>query len=143
MALRYKKQSRKEKLVIMACILGVTLMVIVGALALAAFLGTGYIVDKSLEDPDVVLHVFVIGNDVAVTVYEGRRVDELTMLSLEIEGVDLPASVSCVQVPSAGIGEVSFRNACSGVTGTRNVAIRGIFADGGTRLLKMNKIKFT
>lgn len=127
----------------MAGMLGVFSMVIVGVFALAALLGTGYVVDKSLEDPDVLLHVFVVGNDVIVTIYEGRRVNELVMLSLEIEGVTLPASVSCVPISNAGNGEICFRNACSGVTGTRDIAVRGVFADGGTRLLKMNKMKFT
>jgi len=128
---------------IMAGVLGIISLVIIGAFALAALLGTGYVIDKSLEDPDVLLHVFVVGNDVVVTIYEGRRVNELVMLSLEIEGVALPVSVSCVPVSTAGTGEVFFRNACAGVTGTRDIAVRGIFSDGGTRLLKMNTMKFT
>ncbi|MDD3047364.1 MAG: hypothetical protein PHV96_04250, partial [Methanocorpusculum sp.] len=136
MALRYKKQTQKEKRMVMAGVLGIASLFIVGVFALAALVGTGYVVDKSLEDPDVLLHVFVVGNDVIVTIYEGRRVNDLVMLSLEIEGVVLPASVACIPISTAGTGEVRFSNACSGVTGTRDIAVRGVFADGATRLLK-------
>ncbi len=127
----------------MASVLAIVSIIIVAACACAALLGTGYVIDKSLEDPDVLLHVFVVGNDVIVTIYEGRRVDELTMVSLEIEGVSLPQSVCLQPAPESGTGEVSFTEACSGVTGVRDIAVRGIFSDGRTQLLKLTTIKFT
>jgi len=106
MALKYKKQSQKEKRLVMVFILGLVSLVIVGAAAAAVVFGSGYVLDKSLEDPDVVLHVFVVGNDVIVTIYEGPRVDELEMLSLEIEGISLSTSVSIKPAPNSGTGEV-------------------------------------
>lgn len=143
MALRYKKQSQKEKRMIMVVILAIISLIIIGACAGAALLGTGYVIDKSLEDPDVLVHVFVVGNDVVVTIYEGRKVDELVMVSLEIEGVSLPTSASLKPAPTSGTGEVYFTGVGEGVTGLRDVAIRGVFADGRTRLLKLNTMKFT
>ncbi|MDO9523591.1 MAG: hypothetical protein Q7J08_07780 [Methanocorpusculum sp.] len=143
MALRYKKQSQKEKRLIMIVILGIVSLIIVGACAAAVLLGTGYVIDKSLEDPDVLLHVFVVGNDVIVTIYEGRRIDELVMLSLEIEGVSLPTSASLKPAPNSSTGEVYFTGVGEGVTGVRDIAVRGIFSDGKTQLLKMNTMKFT
>ena len=143
MALKYRKQSQKEKRLVMAVILGLVSIIIVGAFAAAALLGTGYVIDKSLEDPDVLLHVFVVGDDMIVTIYEGRRVDELVMVSLEIEGVSLPTSISLKPAPNSGTGEVHFTGACEGVTGVREIAVRGIFSDGRSQLLKMNTMKFT
>ena len=143
MALKYKKQSQKEKRLIMIVMLGVVSLIIVGACACVVLLGSGYVLDKSLEDPDVLLHVFVVGNDAIVTIYEGRRVDELVMLSLEIEGVSLPTSISLKPVPNSGTGQVYFTGACEGVTGIRDIAVRGIFSDGRSQLLKMNTMKFT
>ena len=127
----------------MASVLAIVSIIIVAACACAALLGTGYVIDKSLEDPDVLLHVFVVGDDVIVTIYEGRRVDELTMVSLEIEGVSLPKSVSMQPAPDCGTGEVHFTEACAGVTGVRDIAVRGVFSDGRTQLLKLTTIKFT
>lgn len=143
MALRYKQQSQKEKRLIMVSILAVISFMIVCVFSCAALLGTGYVIDRSLEDPDVLLHVFVVGNDVIVTIYEGRRVAELTMVSLEIEGVSLPKSVCLKPTPDAGTGDVYFTDACAGITGVRDIAIRGIFSDGRTQLLKLTTIKFT
>ena len=143
MALKYRKQSQKEKRLVMAVILGLVSIIIVGAFAAAALLGTGYVIDKSLEDPDVLLHVFVVGDDMIVTIYEGRRVDELVMVSLEIEGVSLPTSIALKPAPNSGTGEVHFTGACEGVTGVREIAVRGIFSDGRSQLLKMNTMKFT
>jgi len=143
MALKYKKQSQKEKRLVMVFILGFVSIIIVGACAAAVLLGSGYVLDKSLEDPDVLLHVFVVGNDVIVTIYEGRRVDELIMISLEIEGISLPTSVSLKPAPNSGTGQVCFTGACDGVTGLKDIAIRGIFSDGTSQLLKMNTMKFT
>ncbi|ABN06875.1 hypothetical protein Mlab_0703 [Methanocorpusculum labreanum Z] len=143
MALKYKKQSQKEKRLVMASVLAIVSIIIVAACASVALLGTGYVIDKSLEDPDVLLHVFVVGNDVIVTIYEGRRVDELTMVSLEIEGVSLPQSVSLKPAPNSGTGEIYFTEACAGVTGVRDIAVRGVFSDGKTQLLKLTTIKFT
>ncbi len=53
----------------MASVLAIVSIIIVAACACAALLGTGYVIDKSLEDQDVLLHVFVVGNDVIVTIY--------------------------------------------------------------------------
>lgn len=127
----------------MASVLAIISIIIISACACVALLGTGYVIDKSLEDPDVLLHVFVVGNDVIVTIYEGRRVDELTMVSLEIEGVSLPKSVCMQPAPDCGTGEVYFTEACAGVTGVRDIAVRGVFSDGRTQLLKLTTIKFT
>ncbi len=143
MALKYKNQSQKEKRLIMIVSLGAVSLIIVGACAAIVFFGSGYVLDKSLEDPDVLLHVFVVGSDVIVTIYEGRRVAELTMISLEIEGVSLPQSVCLQTAPKSGTGEVCFTEACAGVTGVRDIAVRGVFSDGRTQLLKLTTIKFT
>jgi hypothetical protein len=105
--------------------------------------GIGYIMDKSLADPDVLVNVAVRGDDVIVTIYDGRRIDELFMVSVQIEGVDLPNSVSTRHTPAAGKGEVVFKGACAGVTGERDVAVRGIFSDGKTEMLKLSKVKFS
>ncbi len=100
-------------------------------------------IQKSLEDPDVVMHVTVSGGDVVVTIYEGRKVNELSMLVLDIEGVSLPTSMSMMPAPENGVGIVYFSNICNGITGVRKVGVRGIFTDGSSTLLKLNTIKFT
>lgn len=123
--------------------LAIISILIVCAGAAVALIGTGYVIDKSLEDPDVMLNVFVVGNDVVVTIYEGRRVNEMIQLSIEIEGVQLPSSLSVKPAPTTGTGDVRFIGACAGITGMRGIAVRGIFSDGRSQILKMNTIKFT
>lgn len=144
MSIKYRrKQSQREKRLVMTMFLGVVILIILCVSLFAAFFGTGYIIDKSLEDPDVLLHVAVVGDDIVVTIYEGRRVDELLTLSVEIEGVTLPQSISSKPAPNNGTGEVTFMGACAGITGTRDVAVRGVFSNGRSLLLKLYTVKFT
>ncbi len=100
-------------------------------------------IQKSLGDQDVVMHVTVSGGDVVVTIYEGRKVNELSMLVLDIEGVSLPTSMSMMPSPDNGVGIVYFSNICNGITGVRKVGVRGIFTNDSSTLLKLNTIKFT
>ena len=91
----------------------------------------------------MVMHVAVSGGDVIITIYEGRKVEDLRMICLEIEGVSLPSEHSIHPAPLNGAGVVVFSGVCDGVTGTRTVGIRGVFADGNTMILKRLTIKFT
>lgn len=127
----------------MGIILSIISILIVCGAAGIALLGTGYVVDKSLEDPDVLLNVFVVGNDLVVTIYEGRRVNEIVQLSIEIEGAPLSSAMSVKPAPKSGTGDVRFVGVCDGITGMRGIAIHGIFSDGRNQILKMNTIKFT
>ncbi|WP_319379281.1 hypothetical protein [uncultured Methanocorpusculum sp.] len=73
-----------------------------------------------------------------MTIYEGRRVNELVQLSLEIEGYTPVVK----DVPN-GATEVVYIGVVSQVTGTRNVGVRGIFIDGSVKLLKVIELRFT
>jgi hypothetical protein len=144
MSIKYRrKQSQREKRLLMTMFLGLAIMVILCVSLFAAFFGTEYVIDKSLEDPDVLLNVAVVGDDIIVTIYEGRRVDELLTLSVEIEGVTLPHSIASKPAPDNGSGAVLFAGACAGITGTRDVAVRGTFSNGRSLLLKLYTVKFT
>lgn len=143
MAYIYKKRDPKKKrqAVILFFVLIMAGVIIVSVSA--GFFGSDYVVRKSLEDPDVVMHVAVSGGDVIITIYEGRKVEDLRMICLEIEGVSLPSEHSIHPAPLNGAGVVVFSGVCDGVTGTRTVGIRGVFADGSTMILKRLTIKFT
>jgi hypothetical protein len=143
MAYRYKKDNPKSKRKLVIAFFIIIVFIALFVAVIAGFFGSNYVVQKSLEDPDVVLHVAVSGGDLIVTVYEGRRVDELRMLVLEIQGVSLPSSMTMMPAPLTGTGAVYFSNTCMGVTGVRKVGVRGIFADGSSTLLKVSTIKFT
>jgi hypothetical protein len=143
MAHTYKRDNPKGKRTLAIVSFFIILLIVLGFAAIIGFFGSDYVVQKSLEDPDVVLHMTVSGGDVIVTIYEGRRVNELNMLVLEIESVSLPSSMSMMPAPEYGTGIVTFSNICNGITGVRKVGIRGIFTDGSSSLLKLNTIKFT
>ena len=103
MAYRYKRDNpRSKRNVVIAFFVSIVFIALIVAVV-AGFFGSNYVVQKSLEDPDVVLHVAVSGGDIIVTVYDGRRVDELRMLALEIEGVSLPTSMSMMSPSSMGM----------------------------------------
>ena len=143
MALIYKKDDRKGTRRLAITFFFIIALIVLVTAVILGFFGSDYVLQKSLEDPDVVMHVTVSGGDVIVTIYEGRRVDELIMLVLDIEGVSLPTSISMMPAPENGAGIVCFSNICNGITGVKKVGVRGIFTDGSSTLLKLNTIKFT
>lgn len=143
MAYTYKRDNPKGKRRLAIAFFFIIVLAVFFVAVIAGFFGSDFVVQKSLEDPDVVIHVTVSGGDVIVTIYEGRRVTELSMLVLEIEGISLPTSMSMMPAPVKGVGIVTFSDTCSGITGVRKVGVRGIFTDGGSTLLKLNTIKFT
>lgn len=114
-----------------------TLAILIAALSGLLF-GASYILDQSLDDPDVLVHPAISGNDIIVTIYEGRRVTELVQISLEIEGY-----APVVQNVPDGATEIVYIGIASQVTGTRTVGVRGIFTDGSMKLLKIIELKFT
>ena len=138
MVIRYKKRSPKERRFLMAVFLVITIIVILITSLTGLLFGATYILDQSLEDPDVLVHAAIAGNDVVVTIYEGGRVDEMTQLSLEIEGY----SPVIKNVPY-GEREIVFSGVAVQITGTRNVGVRGTFLDGTVKLLKILVLKFT
>jgi len=143
MALIYKKDDRKgtRRLAIGFFII-IVIIVLFVAVTLGV-IGTGHMMHRMLDDPDVVMHVEISGGDVIVTIYEGRRIDDLSMLILEIEGVSIPSSMSTMPAPENGEGIVRFSNICTQITGSREVGVRGVYTDGSSSLLKMSTIKFT
>ncbi len=122
MAHTYKRDNPKGACRLAIVSFFIILLIALGFAVIVEFFGSDYVVQKSLEDPDVVLHVTVSGGDVIVTIYEGRRVNELQMLVLEIEGVPLPSLMSMMPAPEYGTGIVYFSN---------------------SSLLKLNTIQFT
>ncbi len=64
----------------------ITVMLILAGSLAGLLFGMTYIFDQSLDNPDVLMHAAISGNDIIVTIYEGGRVNEMTQLSLEIEG---------------------------------------------------------
>ena len=143
MALTYKKNNPKGTRRLAIGFFIIFLLIVLVFAIILGFIGTDHMMHRMLNDPDVVLHVTVSGGDVIVTIYEGRRVNDLSMLILEIEGVPIPSSMSMMPAPENGEGMVCFSNICTGITGVRKVGIRGVFTDGSSSLLKMSTIKFT
>jgi len=143
MAHIYKRDNPKGKRKMVIAFFFLIVLIALFAAVILGFFGSDYMIQKSLDDPDVVLHMEVSGGDVIVTIYEGRRVAELYMLVLEIEGVSLPTSMSMMPAPEHGMGVIYFSNICNGITGVRKVGVRGIFTDGSSSLLKLSTIKFT
>lgn len=122
----------------MAIFLIITVMLILAGSLAGLLFGASYIVDQSLDDPDVLVHAAISGNDIVVTIYEGRRIDELVQISLEIEGYS-----PVVQDVPNGAKEIVYSGVAVQITGTRNVGLRGIFNDGSVVLLKVLVLKFT
>ncbi|MEA5037362.1 hypothetical protein SDC9_23539 [bioreactor metagenome] len=138
MVIRYKKKTQSQKRFIMVVSLTATVIIIlIGALSGLLF-GASYIVDQSLSDPDVLVNPSLSGNDIVVTIYEGRRLHELTQLSVEIEGYS-----PVVRDVQKGAHEVVFTGIAVQITETRTVGVRGIFIDGTVKLLKVVELKFT
>ena len=139
MVIRYKKKtSQREKRFVMVIILAVIIVLIMVALGAVAMFGTVYYVDASLDDPAVLLHVSLSGDDIIIGIYGGREADNLVQLEIEVEGY---AHVF-VDVPP-GAKEVVISHAAYGVTGTRTVGVHGIFRDGKNVMLIVSSIKFT
>ncbi len=143
MAHIYKRDNPKGKRKMVIGFFFIIVLIVLFFAVIIGFFGSDYMIQKSLDDPDVVLHMEVSGGDVIVTIYEGRRVAELYLLVLEIEGVSLPTSMSMMPAPEHGMGVIYFSNICNGITGVRKVGVRGIFTDGSSSLLKLSTIKFT
>ena len=122
----------------MAISLVITVIIILVASLGGLLFGASYILDQSLSDPDVLVHPAISGNDIIVTIYEGRRVTELVQISLEIEGY-----APVVQDVPSGATQIVYAGVASQITGTRNVGVRGIFTDGSVKLLKVIELKFT
>lgn len=122
----------------MAIFLIIAVMLILAGSLAGLLFGASYIVDQSLDDPDVLVHAAISGNDIVVTIYEGRRIDELVQISLEIEGYS-----PVVQDVPNGAKEIVYSGVAVQITGTRNVGLRGIFNDGSVDLLKVLVLKFT
>ncbi len=133
MVIRYKKRSPKERRFLIITIIVILITSLTGLL-----FGATYILDQSLDNPDVLMHAAISGNDIVVTIYEGGRVNEMTQLSLEIEGYS-----PVVQDVPKGEREIVFPGVAIQITGTRNVGLRGIFTDGTVILLKVIVLKFT
>ena len=143
MARVYKRENPKKKRRFVIAFFVFIMFAVFGVAVFAGFLGSNFMFHKSLEDPDVVLNIMISGGDIVVTTHGGRRIIELFTLVLEIEGVPLSDTVSRMPAPSEGKGEVRYSGVCNGVTGVRKVAVRGIFADGSSSLLKVYSISFT
>ncbi len=122
----------------MAVFLIITIMLILAGSLAGLLFGATYILDQSLDDPDVLMQAAISGNDIVVTIYEGTRVDEMVQLSLEIEGY----SPVIMDVPK-GEGEIVYSGVAVQITGTRKVGLRGIFTDGSVILPKILVLKFT
>ena len=122
----------------MAIFLIIAVMLILAGSLAGLLFGASYIVDQSLDDPDVLVHAAISGNDIVVTIYEGRRIDELVQISLEIEGYS-----PVVQDVPNGAKEIVYSGVAVQITGTRHVGLRGIFNDGSVDLLKVLVLKFT
>ncbi|HJJ51239.1 MAG TPA: hypothetical protein O0X01_06940 [Methanocorpusculum sp.] len=136
--MRYQKKSPKKIKLIMVIFLIVIVMLIIGASLFGLLLGATYIFDQSLSDPDVLLNPVISGNDIIVTIYEGKRVDEMVKISVQIEGYS-----PVVRDVRKGETEVEFRGIAQYITGTKSVGVRGIFSDGSVALLKVSSLKFT
>ncbi|HKM41487.1 MAG TPA: hypothetical protein VJY43_02855 [Methanocorpusculum sp.] len=139
MAIRYKKTNQRQKRFVMAMFLSMAVIIILIGSFFAALFGTSYMIDTTLDDPDVLLHVSIVGDDVIVDIYGGRRVDELAQLSMHIDGFE---SKLVIDVPQKA-ENVVYHQAASGVTGSRGVEVRGIFRDGTTKVLVLSTLKFT
>ncbi len=116
----------------------ITIIVILITSLTGLLFGATYILDQSLDNPDVLMHAAISGNDIVVTIYEGGGVNEMTQLSLEIEGYS-----PVVQDVPKGEREIVFPGVAIQITGTRNLGLRGIFTDGTVILLKVIVLKFT
>jgi len=139
MVIRYKKTTQRQKHLIMAIVLSTAVIIIlVGGVFTSLFLSS-YVIEKSLEDPDVLLHLNIVGDDIVVEIYGGRRVNELVLLSMHIEGQE---SHVVIDVPH-GARDVVYYQAASGLTGSRMVEMRGIFSNGEDKLLSLITLKFT
>jgi hypothetical protein len=138
MVIRYKKKSPKQRRTVMAISLVITVILILVASLGGLLFGASIIFDQSLNDPDVLVHPAISGNDMIITIYEGGRVTELAQISLEIEGY-----APVVQNVPGGATEIVYVGIASQVTGTRAVGVRGIFTDGSMKILKIIDFKFT
>lgn len=116
----------------------ITVILILVASLGGLLFGASIIFDQSLNDPDVLVHPAISGNDMIITIYEGGRVTELAQISLEIEGY-----APVVQNVPGGATEIVYVGIASQVTGTRAVGVRGIFTDGSMKILKIIDFKFT
>lgn len=138
MVIRYKKKTPGQiRFIMVVFLIAAVIMILVGALSGLLF-GASYIVDQSLSDPDVLVNPSLAGNDIVVTIYEGRRISELEQISVEIEGY-----APVVMNVQKGASEVVFTGIAVQITETRTVGVRGIFTDGTVKLLKIVELKFT
>ena len=114
MVIRYKKKTPGQiRFIMVVFLIAAVIMILVGALSGLLF-GANYIVDQSLSDPDVLVNPSLAGNDIVVTIYEGRRISELEQISVEIEGY-----APVVMNVQKGASEVVFTGIAVQITETR------------------------
>ena len=122
----------------MAGFLIMTIVLILAGSLFGLLFGANYIFDQSLKDPVVLLNPVISGNDIIVTIYEGKRVDEMVKISVQIEGYS-----PVVRDVLKGEKEIKFIGIAMYITGTKSVGVHGMFSDGSSALLKIASLKFT
>ncbi len=108
-------------------------ILIVFAAASSGWFSSLVVMKNPLHTKDVQTVVSVYGDDVVVYVSGGRDIIELQEIIISINGVQFTEEQARQPVHS---GTCVFQGAVKDVSGTRDISVKGVFADGTITTLK-------
>lgn len=125
----------------MAGIILIALLILILIAATSAGIFTSNLVMQNpLLTKDVETVVSVSGDDVVVLISGGKDAADLTHIIICIKGVQLTEDQAMQHVYS---NTCIFPGVGSGISGSRDMSIKGVFSDGFTTTLKCSTIECT
>ncbi len=125
--------KRGKKMTSAVIILIALLILIVFAAASTGWFSSLFVMQNPFHGKDVETVVSVYGDDVVIHVSGGRDVVELREIIISIDGVQLTEEQARQQISN---GTCVFPGAVEGISGTRDISVKGVFSDGATSTLK-------
>lgn len=133
-----RKQSKAGLIVVIAV---VALIVLCGGVAGVVF--STKTVDNVVGESNIFLSVSVTGNDLVVQIYDQGNCRDLQHIILAIDGYTMPAGIATKSLTSNFPQTVVYSGMAGGITGDRQVSIKGIFMDSSTSTVWIGTVRFT
>ncbi len=139
MTRKHESRIKRGKTMTSAGIILIALIVIIIFAATSTGLFSSKLVMQNpLQTKDVETVVSVSEDDVVVFISGGRDAADLTDLIICINGVQLTEDQAIQHVYS---NTCTFPGVAGGITGSRDISIKGVFSDGFTTTLKCCQIE--
>ncbi|MDO5844515.1 MAG: hypothetical protein Q4Q53_05170 [Methanocorpusculum sp.] len=141
---RYETIKRKKKspAVLIAIVVFILAAAVIGVIA--GFFALSGLVGNIVDSSDILMTCTVSGNDIAVKLMKSEHSDNLVNLEVVLEGYEIPKGYSIKEIPVGDYPKtIIYENIAAGITGVKQVSIRGLFKDGTSKIIWMSSLKMT